>query len=60
MMYLLVILVVGSHSESLTTEPFSDKRSCMDAGKTITKWIHDNDARFGNPSRFKCIKVTGT
>ena len=59
MHFLLVLLVVGSQSESLTTEPFSDLKSCMKAGVAIKEWVEDNDARMGSPVRFKCIQVNG-
>lgn len=59
MKWLLLVLVVGGHSESLTTEPFSDYKSCTNAGSEMKEWIEDNDARIGSPVRFTCIKVTG-
>lgn len=59
MKFLLLILVVGSLSESLTTEAFSDYDSCITAGGEIKEWIENNDARFGSPVRFTCIQVSG-
>lgn len=57
--YLLVIFVVGLKNESLTTEAFADLKSCNNAGKSISAWINDNDARWSDSTKFTCIKVTG-
>ena len=59
MYYLLVILVAGLRSESLTTETFADKKSCIQAGKKVTAWINDNGKRGQDKSKFKCFAVSG-
>ena len=59
MHYLLVILVVGLNSQSLTTETFADEKSCIQAGKKVTVWINDNDERWRDKSKFKCLAVSG-
>ncbi len=58
MHWILVILVVGLKSESLTTEKFSDLKSCQVTGKKITSWIN-NDERWKDSSKYKCFKSSG-
>tara|TARA_R110000850_G_scaffold94534_1_gene199227 strand:+ start:353 stop:511 length:159 start_codon:yes stop_codon:yes gene_type:complete len=51
--------VVGLNSQSLTTETFADEKSCIQAGKKVTVWINDNDERWRDKSKFKCLAVSG-
>lgn len=59
MKWLLLLLVVGGHSESFSTEPFADRSSCVNAGREIKEWVENNDARIGSPVRFTCVQVSG-
>ena len=59
MTYLLVFLISTLRSESITTESFSDLRSCQIAARQIKEFVVENDSRIGDPVHYTCMPVSG-
>ncbi len=57
--WLLLVTLMSPNQGSMTTETFTDYKSCMKAGAKVKEAVNKSTPLFNHYIKYKCIQVSG-